>query len=355
MFGAAVETVVGKRTFFTQVEQQGAESEYLNEAVFEEFLTDGIWLQIPFLLMVLGVSVWMVNRAIVPLARVSQMAGSIGPASSNIRLPTTDIPREIVSLVRAMNSALDRLDHGLQVQREFNANAAHQLRTPLAVLLANIDTLSDTTIANRLRADVEHMSRIVSQLLLVARLETLAINLDEVMELNSATADIAASLAPLAIASSKSIELNQADHPIFVRGSNFALRAALENLIENAINHTRAGTSVRLRVTNRPSIEVIDSGPGIPVEQRERIFERFWRADQSNSGAGLGLAIVERIMKVLHGSVSVADGPSGGALFALNFPLERVLARPMRTGERERGFNPDPTLPGSMSSECSSP
>ena len=103
-----------------------------------------------------------------------------------------------------MNAALDHLEQGLQRQREFNANAAHQLRTPLSVLMANVDTLKEPEIANRLRTDVEQMSRIVSQLLLVARLETVSINLDEIVDLNDAAAEIAASLAPLALASGKS-------------------------------------------------------------------------------------------------------------------------------------------------------
>ncbi len=325
VYGAAVQMAVGGRVFFTQVEQQTTDSDYLNESVFEEFLTDGIWLQIPFLLIVLVVCIWIVKRAVVPLTRVSRLAESINPTNADVRLPTEDVPREVLPLVRAMNAALDRLDHGLKRQREFNANAAHQLRTPLAVLMANIDTLGNTEIANRLRTDVEHMSRIVSQLLLVARLETLAIKLDDVVELNSAAADIAAGLAPLAIASSRNIELIRADHPIFVRSSTFALREALGNLIENAISHTPAGTLVRLRVTGEPSIEVINSGPGVPAEQRARIFERFWRSDQGKGGAGLGLAIVERIMKALHGSVTVGDGPDGGALFALHFSEHQVV------------------------------
>jgi signal transduction histidine kinase len=325
MFGAAVQTIVGGKTLLTQVEQLGTDSQYLSQSVFDEFVTDGIWLQIPFLLLVLSIAIWAVRRAIAPLTNVSRLAESIGPASASIRLPTADVPQEVLPLVRGMNAALDRLDTGLRLQREFNANAAHQLRTPLAVLLANIDVLDDATIANRLRPDVELMSRIVSQLLIVARLETLSIDLDEVVELNGATADIAANLAPLAIASSKSIELVHADQPIYLRSSNFALRAALGNLIENAINHTPAGTSVCLRVTNSPSIEVIDSGPGIVAEQRARIFERFWRADQSKNGAGLGLAIVAQVMKALNGSVSVANLPGGGAQFALNFPPDCVV------------------------------
>ena len=325
MFGAVVQTILGGKTLFTQLEQKSTDLEYLNESVFDEFVTDGIWLQIPFLLLVLGISVWIVKRAVEPLVNVSLLAESIGPANANIRLPSTDVPREILPLVRAMNSALDRLDHGLQLQRGFNADAAHQLRTPLAVLLANIDALDDMTIANRLRADVEHMGRIVSQLLLVAKLQTLSIDLNEVVELNSAAADIAAKLAPLAIASLKSMELITADSPIFIRGSSFALREALGNLIENAINHTPAGTAVRLRVRNDPAIDVIDSGPGVPHEQRQRIFERFWRGDHSKNGAGLGLAIVEQLMRPLGGSVTVDDNPAGGARFTLAFAHDSVI------------------------------
>jgi signal transduction histidine kinase len=329
MFGAAIPAIIGDKNLSVQVEQLGTDSEYLNESVFDEFLTDGIWLQIPFLLLVLSISIWMVKRAIAPLTSVSNLAESIGPANANVRLPTADVPQEVLPLVRGMNAALDRLDTGLRLQREFNANAAHQLRTPLAVLLANIDALADPAIADRLRNDVEHMSRIVSQLLLVARLETLATDLNEIVELNGATADIAANLAPLAIASSKSIELVHADQPIYLRSSNFALRAALGNLIENALIHTAVGTSVRLCVTERPSIEVTDSGPGIREEQRARIFERFWRGDQSKNGAGLGLAIVEQVMKALNGSVSVANVRGGGARFALIFPAESIVTDPL--------------------------
>ena len=226
-----------------------------------------------------------------------------------------------------MNAALDHLDQGLQRQREFNANAAHQLRTPLSVLMANVEPLKEPEVANRLRTDVEHMSRIVSQLLLAAQLETVSINLDEIVDLNDAAAEIAGNLAPLALASGKSIELVRNDEPVVIRTNTFAVRAALGNLIENAIKHTPAGTSVRLRVTDRPSIEVMDCGPGVPIEQRTKVFERFWRGDRGGSGAGLGLAIVDQIMKALQGSVSVGEAPGGGALFTLIFPQTAVVPK----------------------------
>ena len=327
VFGAALRTKVGQKTVFVQVEQQTQDPDYLKMAVLDEFITDGGWLGFVFLFVQLALSLWIVKRTIAPITQISKLAESIGPTNVNIRLPLDQVPIEILPLVRSMNLALDHLEQGLQHQREFNANAAHQLRTPLAVLMANIDGLKDRDAATRLRADVENMSRIVSQLLLVARLETLPINLDDVIELNDAVADIAAGLAPLALASNKSIELIRSEEPVEIRTSAFVLRAALGNLIENAIRHTRERTSVRLRVTPRPSIEVMDSGPGIPIEQRTKIFERFWRGDRTSGGAGLGLAIVDRIMKSLQGAVLVDDAPGGGALFTLIFP-QAAVAQP---------------------------
>jgi signal transduction histidine kinase len=297
-------------------------------AVVDEFITDGGWLIIPFLLVLLAISIWIVKHALAPITQISALAESIGPTNANIRLPMDQVPLEILPLVLSMNAALDHLEQGLERQREFNANAAHQLRTPLSVLMANVDGLKDPEIATRLRTDVEQMSRIVSQLLLVARLETVSINLNEIVDLNYVAAEIAGSLAPLALATGKSIELDRSDEPVVIRTSTFAVRAALGNLIENAIKHTPIGTSVRLRVTDRPSIEVMDCGAGVPFELRTKVFERFWRGDRSGGGAGLGLAIVDRIMKTLQGSVSVAEASEGGALFTLTFPHAVVVSEP---------------------------
>ena len=327
VFGAALRTEVGQRTVFVQVEQKTHDPDYLRMAVVDEFITDGGWLIFPFLLVLLGGSIWIVKHALAPISQISALAESIGPTNANIRLPVDQVPVEILPLVQSMNAALNHLEQGLKRQREFNANAAHQLRTPLSVLMANVDTLKDAEVANRLRTDLEHMSRIISQLLLAARLETFSVNPDEIVDLNDAVAKIAGNLAPLALASGKSIKLVRNDEPVVIRTNTFAIQAALGNLIENAINHTPPGTSVLLRVTDRPSIEVMDCGFGVPVEQRTKVFERFWRGDRGSEGAGLGLAIVDQIMKALQGSVSVGEASGGGALFTLIFPQTAVVSK----------------------------
>jgi signal transduction histidine kinase len=326
VFGAAVRSTVGGRTFTTQVELTGSHDEYLAESATEEFLIDGGWLGIPFLVMLLTISILTVRGTLAPLERLSRRAADIAPGQTAIRLPEIDVPREVKPLVQAVNSALDRLDEGFRRQREFTANAAHQLRTPLAVLAANIDTMADKDAARQLRGDVDAMSRIVSQLLVVARLEATAIPLDELVDLRVVATQAAASFAPLAIRAGKNIEVEPGNRPALTRGSAWVILNALGNLIENAMNHTPAGTAVSVRVTDQPAIEVRDSGPGVPPALRDKVFERFWRNDQSLGGAGLGLAIVKRIMEVLGGSVSIADAPGGGALFSLRFPPAGPLA-----------------------------
>jgi signal transduction histidine kinase len=320
MFGAAVKTTRHNRNFVTQVEQAGLESEFLISSATQEFLTDGDWLLLPFLFILLSVGVLAVRRALKPLERISRMAEAIDPAKADVRLPTTNIPEEIMPLVKAMNVALDRLGEGLQHQREFNANAAHQLRTPLAVLAANIEAMKDRAAAAKLQHDVDLMSRIVAQLLVVARLETLSISFDEQVDLNAAVTRVALNLGPLAVSSGKHLSVVQSRRPVFVCANEQALATAVSNLIENAIVHTPPETMVVVQVTEDPAIEVVDTGYGIPTERRHLIFDRFWKGDRQGKGAGLGLSIVKRIMIAVRGSVSVSDAPGGGVAFKLTFP-----------------------------------
>jgi signal transduction histidine kinase len=328
--GAAFQTKQGERTFITQVEQTVPRVQSLGGAVFNEFITDGGWLGIPFLLALLGITALTVKKSLAPLDELAAVVANISPGSSEVRLPHVRIPGEILPLVHSINSALDRLDEGLRLQREFSADAAHQLRTPLAVLSANVDMLGDTAIAAKLRYDVELMSRIVSQLLLVARLETLNIGLDEQVDLRSAAREAAENLGPLAISMCKTLEADEPARPVFVRGNRPVIIAAVRNLIENGLIHSPTGGIVRIRVTSTPSIEVHDSGPGVPPEMRAKIFERFWRAENSKEGAGLGLSIVRRIMHALNGSVSVSTAPEGGAQFSLVFPAFGAATNPTR-------------------------
>jgi signal transduction histidine kinase len=222
--------------------------------------------------------------------------------------------------VRAVNQALDRLEQGFRTQREFTADAAHELRTPLAILRARVDALENPVVREALRDDIAGMSRIVSQLLDIAELESFVVGPEEKADLQSICSEVAAFVAPLAVAQGKSIALAGAREPVWIRGNPETLFRAIRNLAENAINHTPEGTNVEILVAEDGLVRVLDDGPGIPEGERELIFQRFWRRDRRRSGsAGLGLSIVSRIVEAHAGTITVENRADGGAAFSMRF------------------------------------
>lgn len=303
-----------------QVERRSSDTEVLMHSMLEDFFEDGGWLAGPFLLVLLGVSIVTIRRSLAPLDELSRQAKAIGPDTTELRLPEAGVPHEIMPLVHAVNSALDRLEVGFRVQREFTADAAHELRTPLAILAAHIDTLSDRETAHSLRRDLDGMTRLVGQLLGVAQVESLSVTGGENTDLNIIAAEVASYMAPMAVKSHRGIEVEQTLEPVMVRGNAEAIFRALRNLIENGLGHTPQDTAVTIRVTENRCVEVSDHGCGIPPEIRDKVFQRFWRSDRRRSGAGLGLAIVQRTMAAHGGSVTVTEAEGGGARFSLQFP-----------------------------------
>jgi signal transduction histidine kinase len=239
-----------------------------------------------------------------------------------LRLPEAAMPLEVLPLVQAVNRALDRLDAGFRAQREFTADAAHELRTPLAILRTQIDMIEDRELAEPLRHDVESMSRLVNQLLEISELDSFFISEGETADLVAIATEVAAFLAPLAVSQGKTFAVTGARRPVRVRGNSDAIARAVRNLAENALAHTAAGTTVELAVAAQGTIRVLDRGPGVPKTERQHIFDRFWRRDRRHSGhAGLGLAIVARIVEMHGASIVIEDRPGGGAVFTIRFPV----------------------------------
>jgi signal transduction histidine kinase len=324
--GASVSKDIGGQSVRIRVAEDLAHRDVIIDDIIANFFRRVGWITIPTLLILLAIDIVIFRRAIAPLLRASEEAKSIGPARTDIRLPTRQIPSEILPLVTAVNQALDRLEDGFRGQRQFTADAAHQLRTPLAILQTRIETLGgplgDRAGTLELQADIESMSRIVRQLLEIAELDTLVLDPSETADLRAVCSEVVGSIAPYALAGQKDIALKGTSDPVRIRGNAEMLQRAIFNLAENAIKYTARDTSVDVEVRDDGSVRVRDCGPGIPASEHDLIFQRFWRGDRRRTdGAGLGLSIVREVAEDHAATVAVENLPSGGAQFTLRFRL----------------------------------
>lgn len=309
------------------VAQSALHDDSFYDSVVEEFLEGVAWWIVPVVLAVIAVAVLTIRATVRSLDEVSRAAAAIGPEQPRRRLPTATVPREIAPLVSAVNSALDRLAEAFERQRCFTADAAHGLRTPLAVLAARVESLADHPEGAALAADVARMTRLVDQLLHVARLEAAPLDRHATVDLHAVAVKAASAVAPLAVKKGCALALEEAGGRWTVHGNEAAIGLALLNLLENAIEHSPPGGRVVVRLEGTGVVSVADHGPGIPAAAREAVFQRFWRGGNAGGrGAGLGLAIVAEVMNAHGGRATVAEAEGGGAVFSLVFPEPEPLA-----------------------------
>jgi len=315
------------------------DQEIISDTILEEFVQDIAWIWLPFVGILLVINLIVIRIGLRPLARASAQASAIGPSAVSRRLLEEDMPQEVLNFVRAINRALDRLEYGYKEQQAFIADAAHELRTPVAIMTTHMDLLPNFNGKAALKEELESLKRLVSQLLDNARIDALKIVPSDQVDLNNLAADVATYLAPCAISRGRNIEVHKSERPAIINGSYDFLFRALRNLVENGVAHTPSGTAVYIGVLNPATLIVADCGPGIPKAQRQAIFERFWQGGRDRSGgAGLGMTIISRTVAAHGGKIEIGDRRGGGAIFKVTFPpfgAMRTRARPAAQVSRQ--------------------
>lgn len=287
-----------------------------------------------FLLPIAAVLVWLiVGQGLAPLGRTARSVAQRSPASLK-PLPTEGLPDELRSLVSALNRLLERLSSSLEAQRRFSSDAAHELRTPLTAikLQAQMARRAATPEARekyfaRLDDGISRATRLIEQLLTMARLDPEAAKKPMVpVRMDEMLAAVRAEMEPIAAQKGISIETEAA--PVEVTGMPDALRLMATSLTDNAVKYTPEGGRILLSAREDGGavlVSVADNGPGIPEKDRERVFERFYRALGTRvAGNGLGLAIVSRIVEIHGGTIRACGGLDGrGTSMEARFPRGR--------------------------------
>ena len=276
--------------------------------------------------------VWLaVSAALRPLDALRRSVAA--RASDDLRpLPDSQLPRELRPLVNALNQFNERLRGLFERQSQFIADAAHELRTPLAALKARVELGLRAQEPAAWRSTLEEaaqntdkLTHLANQLLSLARIESGARAIAEGgaqrLDLSQLTQELGLALAPLAHARGIALAL-EADQPVWIRGEPTLLNELLCNLVDNALAHTPAGGNVILRVLPGGVLEVEDDGPGIPADECAKVFQRFYRRSSEGSGAGLGLAIVGEICRAHQAAIRLQQATPQGLWVRVEFALD---------------------------------
>ncbi|KQR35727.1 hypothetical protein ASF91_21845 [Rhizobium sp. Leaf155] len=272
-------------------------------------------------------------RGLLPLTEISQeLLGRASPGAVPFaRIDTARVPEEAVDLVSAINTLMERLDETIAGVRDFTADASHQLRSPLGGIKLHLELLQrqaagqDNLLATLSEAQngVTRLQRMLQQLIVLARVDSKSdtVDLDQRVDLSRLAADVLAEQAPEALNRNIDIVLDAPDDPINVTGNPLLIKEIIANLVDNAIAHSADGDCVTVRARAEAAtgtIAVEDEGPGIPEEERSRVFQRFYQIARGNAkpGSGLGLAIARRIADLHGGLITLSDTASGRGLSA---------------------------------------
>ena len=291
---------------------------------FALFLHDLTILIIMYLLIAISI-LWAIQYALHPLKQISTELRERDPSGLH-PLNASSMPIEVRPLLKSINRLFRRVSEAMQREKSFTADAAHELRTPLAALKTQIqvalkekDDQVRQKILNNIIVSGNRCAHVIEQLLTLSRLSPEAkISYQNLVNFSEVTEELVAEMAPLAIQKNIEIELNSPEKPLFFYGNKISLGILLRNLIANAIIYTPEQGHISVLLSeqkNKIVLQVIDSGPGVPKELRSRIFDRFYRQIGNKAdGSGLGLSIVKEIVQLHQGHIEARTPKSGAGL-----------------------------------------
>lgn len=304
-------------------------------------ITMGILLAQLILIVCGATAIWVgVGRGLLPLARVESAVESRAPG--DLSPLSVEEPVEIMSLIKALNRLFKQLDRDIEMQKRFTSNAAHQLRTPLAVLgtycnlalkmvkngVKESEVKEVEEVLNELDGGINRMSKLVSRLLVLARSEPGVASTQQcsLINLSDVASQVTAANVPESINKKIELEFYAPSDPALVWGNKGNIEELIANLVENSILYTGPGGKIVVKIESdngQTTLVVEDDGPGIAVSEREKVFERFYRVSGTEqAGTGLGLAIVKEIATSHNADVTISDGSSNcGTAIAVRFPV----------------------------------
>ena len=333
---------VSQPGYHDMVEVRVAEHRDIHLQLMHELLSDSLLRLTLFAAGAFILFMLAIDAALRPLRRITDMVASRSP--DNLEpLPTENVQSEVRGLIGAINHLTARLDDTLRAQRTFVADAAHELRTPLFALRARLelgmqaqDTVALRDTLESAQRDLEALTLLANRLLSLARVEN-DIRRREFgrLDLSETAREFCMSMVSLAWQRGLTMAL-EAEHPVWVPADSALINELLAILIGNAQAYTPAGGHITVRVLSDAIIEVEDDGPGIPVDERERVFERFYRvrregiqeedAGRAISGTGLGLAIARQICTAMSADISLHEAAGGGTLARVAFKAGALRA-----------------------------
>ncbi|MGA7437817.1 MAG: HAMP domain-containing sensor histidine kinase [Luteibacter sp.] len=277
-------------------------------------------LLLPTVLATLIIVPIIVRRSMKSVREVARHADAIDVEKRGARLADQIVPHEIQPLVRGFNAALSRVSEGYDVRDRFLASAAHELRAPIAILRARIDAMDPSPERTRLLGDTARLWNIAEQLLDLQRFNGDAAALQR-LDLVAVTSSAVADIAPLTLESGNDIEFDAPKNPVWIHGDALSLSRVIMNLVQNAMVHAEGQGTISVAVNADGHLTVSDHGGGVPPEERDRIFEPFYRTRPSSNGTGLGLHLARQVVERHGGSIDVTDAEHGGACFRVRLPL----------------------------------